>query len=130
MITLVVVVAAGLFSYAALSPKKSTGSPGIGTGLGTNDASGDVTLGSCHDGGPGARDLVTCTVSIVNHSDGTSDYYIEGQAEEGGTIVGGVINAVVNAVPPGGNATAKLSGVVDGRWSGVRIIEVQRTASG
>jgi hypothetical protein len=101
---------------------------GIDPGLGTQDASGDVTLGSCHEG-QFSRKSVECNVTIHNTSDGTSDYYIEGQARLDGVVIGGLINASVLSVPSGGTAEVELVGVVDGPWDSVRIITAQRTAS-
>jgi hypothetical protein len=101
---------------------------GIDSGLGTQDASGDVTLSSCSEG-QFSSEVVECTVTIHNTSDGTSDYYIEAQALRDGIVIGGLINASVSSVPGGGTAEADLSGVVDGQWDSVRIVTVQRTAS-
>ncbi len=101
---------------------------GIDPGLGTQDASGDVTLESCREGAFSNKS-VECKVTIHNTSDGTSDYYIEGQAVRDGIVVGGLINAAVSSVPAGGTAEVNLSGVVDGPWDTVRIITVQWTAS-
>ena len=101
----------------------------VDQGFGSQDASGDVTLESCRDGGQYAHNMVECKIIIHNTSDGTSDYYIEAQALRGDTVVGGLINAAVSSVPGAGTAEAKLTGVVDGQWDSVRIIEVQRTAS-
>lgn len=136
--TIAVVVIFGLIVAGAISTNSednsgtgngtTTGS-GIDQGLGTNDASGDVTLESCQDGGQYAHDVVECKVTIHNSSDGTSDYYIEAQALRGTTVIGGLINTLVSSVPGGGTAEAKLSGLVDGKWDSVRIITVQRTAS-
>ena len=97
---------------------------GIDPGLGTQDASGDVTLESCREGAFSNKS-VECKVTIHN----TSDYYIEGQAVRDGIVVGGLINAAVSSVPAGGTAEVNLSGVVDGPWDTVRIITVQWTAS-
>ena len=96
--------------------------------MGTQDASGDVALGSCREG-EFSHESVECKVTIHNTSDGTSDYYIEGQALRDGVVIGGLINASVSSVPGGGTAEADLAGVVDGPWDSVRIITVQRTAS-
>lgn len=102
---------------------------GISQGFGSQDASADVSLGKCHDGGQYAREVVECSLLITNHSDGTSDYYIEAQASMGGTVLGGLINASVSSVPAGGEAQAKLQGLADGKWDTIKVIQVQRTAS-
>jgi hypothetical protein len=75
---------------------------GINQGPGTQDASGDVTLGSCREGF--SHEIVEGKVTIHNTSYGTSDYYIEGQALRGGVVIGGLINASVSSVPGGGTA--------------------------
>jgi hypothetical protein len=67
--------------------------------------------------------------TIHNASDGPSEYCIEAQAMRGSTVIGGLINTLVSAVPGGGTANAKLTGVVDGNWDSLRLIAVQRTAS-
>jgi hypothetical protein len=134
--TIAVVVIFGLIILGAMNKNASdsTGNEngveesGIDQGFGTEDASGDVTLGSCREG-PYSHESVECMLTIHNSSDGTSDYYIEGQALRDGIVIGGLINALVSSVPGGGTAEADLTGVVDGPWDSVRITTVQRTAS-
>jgi hypothetical protein len=136
--TIAIVVIFGLIVAGAIA-KNSEDNSGTGNdtttdsridqGIATNDASGDVTLGSCQDCGQYARELVECKVTPHNSSDGTSDYYIEAQALRGSSVIGGLINTLVSSVPGGCPAEAKLSGLVDGQCDSVRIIMVQRTAS-
>jgi hypothetical protein len=90
------------------------------------NAFGDVELGSCHDGGQDARELVECMSTIHNASGGTAGYTMEAQALWGNTVVGGLIHTLVLDVPDGGTRQATLGGVVDEQWDGVRIISVQR----
>jgi len=125
----VAVIAVACSSLASSSSGGSTSSSKVGQGLGTQDATGDVTLGACHDGGAYAHDLVKCRLTIVNHSGGTSDYYVEAQALRGTTIVGSMINASATAVPANGKASVSLSGLADGKWDQVKITQIQRTAS-
>jgi len=128
-VIIALIVIGALNKNSDSSTTTHTEDTGIDSGLGTNDASGDVTLSSCHDGGQYAHTIVECKVTIHNTSDGTSDYYIEAQAQRDGVVIGGLINAAVSSVPGGGTAEAKLTGVADGTWDSVRLITVQRTAS-
>src|SRR6266498_5947163 len=68
---LVVVAIIGIAELATSTTKSETPTntvPGVGQGLGSQDASGDVSLGSC----PTSYGVVTCGLTIVNSSDGTS----------------------------------------------------------
>jgi hypothetical protein len=65
---------------------------GISEGLGSQDASGDVSVGDCEtDFG-----IITCDVTIVNSSDGRSDYYIEASVEDPSGAKVGTANTLVN----------------------------------
>jgi hypothetical protein len=73
------------------SDSGSSDSSGIDSGLGTQDASGDVSVGDCEtDFG-----LITCDVTIVNSSDGRSDCYIEATIEDPSGANVGTANTLV-----------------------------------
>jgi hypothetical protein len=55
----------------------TTNDSGVDQGLGAEEASGDVNLGACKVN----FGVVTCELTIVNSSDGRSDYYIEATLE-------------------------------------------------
>lgn len=116
-------------SAATSSSSAPAGSGKVSSGLGSQDATGDVRIGRCHDGGAYLHEAVDCGLTITNHSGGTSDYYVEAQAFKGSTIVGTLINASASSVPAGATAKVKLSGIADGRWDRVTITQIQRTAS-
>jgi hypothetical protein len=67
--TIAVVVLIGLIVLGAIAQNNEDS---------RGDAFGDVTLGSCHDGGQDARDLVQCKITIHNSSGDTAVYSIEG----------------------------------------------------
>ena len=121
-------VAALLVAATACSTTTSTNSNGIDPGLGANDASGDVKLGSC---GKPSFGIMTCQLTITNHSDGTSDYYIEGVVENAAGDNIGDGNATASHVEAGQTAKTKFTGILNGKADGatVRITTVQRTAS-
>src|SRR4051794_2021727 len=116
----VVLIAIGASSGDNSSGSKSGSTSGgndsgIGTGFGSQDASADVSISDCHDGGQYLHEAVTCTVSITNHSDGTSDYYIEGQALNGSTAGGGLTNASGSHGTGNGPPRARRPGLAAGR---------------
>jgi hypothetical protein len=115
--TIAVVVIIGLIVLRAMA-KNNEDSKG--------NAFGDVTLGSCHDGGQDPSDLVECMITIHNSSGATAVYVIEAQALRENTVVGGVIRTLVLDMPGGGTREAELGGFVDGYWDSIRIISVQR----
>ena len=99
----------------------------IDPGIGSRDASGDVKVGACKtDFG-----IITCKLTIVNHSDGESDYYIEATIEDSSGAKIGTANTAVTGVEAGQKAYDKLTGTVTGnaKDADVRITTVQRTAS-
>jgi hypothetical protein len=100
---------------------------GIGQGFGSEDASGDVSVGDCEtDFG-----IITCDVTIVNSSDGMSDYYIEATVEDSSGAKVGSANTLVSGVEGGQTAKDALTGTFSGKGKdlSVRLTEVQRTAS-
>ena len=100
---------------------------GIGQGFGSEDASGDVSVGACEtDFG-----IITCDVTIVNSSDGRSDYYIEATLEDSSGAKVGTANTLMTGVEGGQTAKDELIGTFSGKGKGlaVRLTEVQRTAS-
>jgi hypothetical protein len=132
----IVLVIIGVLAVVGLatSNNKDGGSPGTGgtnngidNGLGTKDASADVTLGHCDS----SYGVVTCTLNITNHSGGTSDYYIEAELDDDAGTNVGIANALASHVGAGQNAHADLTGVISGNSSNVtvKITEVQRTSS-
>jgi hypothetical protein len=132
--TIAVVIIIGLIVYGATSknasaPDSNSGveDSGIDQGLGTNDASGDVSLGSCSVD----FKIVTCQVNIHNNSDGRSDYFIEATiTDSSGTNVGSG-NAFATGVEGGQDAKTDLTGVISGSDENVNveITQIQRTAS-
>jgi hypothetical protein len=101
--TIAVVLIIGLIVLGAMA-KNNEDSKG--------NAFGDVTLGSCHDGGQDPSDLVECMITIHNSSGATAVYVIEAQALRENTVVGGVIRTLVLDVPGGGTREAELGGFV------------------
>jgi hypothetical protein len=125
-----VVVILGLIIWAGMAKNAEplgTSDSGIDPGLGTQDASGDVSVGNCE------RDfgLITCDITIVNSSDGRSDYYIEATIEDSSGTKVGTANTFVTGVEGGQTAKDELSGTFSGGGGNlsVRLTEVQRTAS-
>lgn len=106
----------------------SSSSGSVGQGLGSNDASGDVTLGTCKSGFGG---IVTCKLTILNHSEKTSDYFIEAEVDDASGANVGTANAMAQHVGAGQTAKAELTGFVSGNGKNVtvKITQVQRTAS-
>lgn len=105
----------------------TTTDSGIDQGLAANDASGDVSVGDCEtDFG-----IITCDVTIVNSSDGRSDYYIEATIEDPSGAKVGTANTFVTGVEGGQTAKDELTGTFSGGGKNlsVRLTEVQRTAS-
>ena len=105
----------------------TTTDSGIDQGLAANDASGDVSVGDCEtDFG-----FITCDVTIVNSSDGRSDYYIEATIEDPSGAKVGTANTFVTGVEGGQTAKDELTGTFSGGGKNlsVRLTEVQRTAS-
>lgn len=105
----------------------TTNSNGIDQGLGSQDASGDVSVGSCH----ASYGIITCKLTIVNHSEGKSDYYVEATIEDSSGAKIGTANTLVTGVEGGQTAYDKLTGTVNGngKEANVRVTEVQRTSS-
>lgn len=113
----------------ACETSSSTNPSGVDPGLGSQDATGDVTLGDCK---PPNYGTISCTLEIVNHSDGTSDYYVEAALIDGKGANIGTANASASHIEAGQTAHSKLSGFFDGSakdFDHVEITTVQRTAS-
>lgn len=100
---------------------------GVGQGLGTKDASGDVSVGTCDTN----FGIITCKITITNPTDGRSDYYIEATVEDASGVKVGTANTLVTGVEAGQTARDELTGTYTGKAKGltVRLTEVQRTAS-
>jgi hypothetical protein len=134
--TLGVVVVFGLIVAGAIAKNSeensgtgndTTTDSGIDQGVATNDASGDVSVGDCEtDFG-----FITCDVTIVNSSDGRSDYFIEATIEDPSGAKVGTANTFVTGVEGGQTALDELTGTFSGgaKNLSVRLTEVQRTAS-
>jgi hypothetical protein len=134
--TIAVVVIFGLIVAGAIAKNSednsgtgndTTTDSGIDQGLATNDASGDVSVGDCEtDFG-----FITCDVTIVNSSDGRSDYFIEATIEDPSGAKVGTANTFVTGVEGGQTALDELTGTFSGGGKNlsVRLTEVQRTAS-
>ena len=113
--TIAIVVIFGLIVAGAIAKNnednsgtgnETTNDSGIDQGLATNDASGDVSVGDCEtDFG-----FITCDVTIVNSSDGRSDYYIEATIEDPSGAKVGTANTFVTGVEGGQTAKDELTG--------------------
>jgi hypothetical protein len=126
----IVVAVIGIAELTTKSETPTTTVPGVGQGLGSQDASGDVSLGDCST----SYGVVTCDLTIVNHSDGISDYYIEAVAEDSTGANVGSGNGVADHVEAGQTAKADLTVILSagaGKPSDItiRLTQVQRTAS-
>jgi len=98
---------------------------GISQGLGTKDAAADVKLLSFrhHDYGE-----YRGTIEIVNHSDGTSNYYIELVIlDQDGTNIDWT-NAVAEHVRPGQRAVVRFS-TFEKLAAKAQVTQIQRTSS-
>jgi hypothetical protein len=106
---------------------ETTNDGGIDQGFATNDASGDVSVGDCET----EFGFITCDVTIVNSSDGRSDYFIEATIEDPSGAKVGTANTFVTGVEGGQTALDELTGAFSGGGKNlsVRLTEVQRTAS-
>lgn len=106
-------------------PIKDSG--GIDSGLETQDALGDVSVGACNtDFG-----LLRCEVTIVNSSGGRSDYDIEATIENPSGAKVGTARTMVTGVEGGQTAKDELIGTFTGRGKKLtlRLEKVQRIAS-
>lgn len=101
---------------------------GITTGIGSKDASGDVTLAT---GAPDDAGILTVPVIITNHSSKRSDYFVDLAAESAdGSHQYGTTTAMSMGLDAG--QTATVSGLFfDTVPAGAKIVvkSVQRTAS-
>lgn len=114
-------------SGIACDMETTSDSSGIDQGLGSSDASGDASLGVCKV----RFQIVTCALTIVNSSDGRSDYYIEASLEDSSGAKVGTANTLVSGVEGGQTAHDELTGTVSGKGKDVqaRVTTVQRTSS-
>jgi hypothetical protein len=116
-----------LGALVACETSSTTDTGGIDPGFGTQDASGDVSMGNCKvDFG-----VVTCQLEIHNSSDGRSDYYIEASFTDADGVNVGSGNAYVQGIEGGQDAKTDLIGTISGGGKDVhvKITTVQRTAS-
>jgi L-ribulose-5-phosphate 3-epimerase UlaE len=99
----------------------------ISKGAGTKDATADVKLVSFKkvDHGYGFVEYVG-VLQVVNHSEKSSDYYIEISIENKAGDNIGWSNAVVEHLKPGQKAKTEFSSVDKGAYKAV-IHEIQRT---
>jgi hypothetical protein len=97
----------------------------ISQGLGTKDASADVRIVSFEAGQFGQSEA---KFEITNHSNGTSDYYIEVAFEDGAGTNIDWGNAVAQHVEPGQKAIVTTTTFKESAER-VKITEIQRTAS-
>jgi hypothetical protein len=95
--------------------------------LGSQDASGDVELGTCKT----QFGTITCELTITNSSDGRSDYFIGARVENSAGELVGDASTFVSGVEGGQTARDELLGTFTGGGKdlSVRITTVQRTAS-
>jgi hypothetical protein len=102
-------------------------SSGISQGLGSADASGDVSIDShTYDFSDG---MATGTITVVNHSSKRSDYYVEMTFFDASGANVGMGNALVSNVDPAQTAHATVTGTYTGTVDRIKITQVQRTAS-
>lgn len=127
MRTLTVIAVCVLAMSLSACDVDTTDAGGVDQGLGSEDASSDVTLGDCKAN----FGVVTCKLTIVNSSDGRSDYYIEATLEDSSGAKVGTANTLVSGVEAGQTARDELTGTVSGGGKDfkARITTVQRTAS-
>jgi hypothetical protein len=105
--------------------ESASSSQGISKGLGTKDAAADVKLLSFRHRGYGEYQG---TIEIVNHSDGTSDYYIELVIlDQAGTNIDWT-NAVAQQVRPGQRAVVHFS-TFEKLAAKAQVTQIQRTSS-
>jgi hypothetical protein len=97
----------------------------VSQGLGTKDASADVRIVSFQAGQFGQSEA---KLEITNHSNGTSDYYIEVAFEDGAGPNIDWGNAVAQHVEPGQKAIVTTTTFKESAER-VKITEIQRTAS-
>jgi hypothetical protein len=109
----------------AVNPKPP---PGTNPGLGTNDASADLVGVSGCDSSYG---IVTCTLTLTNHSSGTSNYYVEATLTDSSGVNVGMANALASNVAPGQTAKTDISGPYTGSDTNlqVKVITIQRTSA-
>jgi nucleoid-associated protein YgaU len=125
-IVLVLAVAAVLTSLGGSDRPATNPGPTISHGLASKDATADVRVASFT--GPDAVGQYTATIEITNHSDGTSDYYIEVAFEDAGGVNVGWGNAVAQHVEPGQRARVTAE-TFESTVQQVKVTKVQRTAS-
>jgi hypothetical protein len=99
---------------------------GISQGLGSAGATADVKLVGIDQ--PDAIGIRYGHLAITNHSEGTSDYYVELRILDGSGVNLGMTNATADRVEPGQSAKAEFMVTEDGAAK-VEVTEVQRTAS-
>lgn len=121
---IIVLVAVGV-SQTESGTDTDTDSDGVSKGLGSQDASDDVEMGSCS----ADFSILTCELTITNPTDGASDYYVEATIYDAADANIGTANTFVSRVDAYGTAHAKLTGTFTGKWDSIRLTEVQRTAS-
>jgi hypothetical protein len=126
---LAVVATAASGSEEATTSDGSEG--GVSKGLGTSDASSDVTAPRLVREGEGDFQLVYGEVTITNNSSKRSDYFVTVAAEspDGATRIDETMVSVTG-LEPGQKATEKGIFAKDVPADAVlRVLEVQRTAS-
>jgi hypothetical protein len=120
-----ILAVAALTSDPVSIPVATSADSGISKGLGTKDAAADVKLLSFRHRGYGEYQG---TIEIVNHSEGTSDYYIELVIlDQAGTNIDWT-NAVAQQVRPGQRAVVKFS-TFEKLAAKAQVTQIQRTSS-
>jgi hypothetical protein len=122
---LAILAVAALTSDPVSTPAAEPADSGISKGLGTKDASADIKLLSFRHRDYGEYQG---TIEIVNHSDGTSDYYIELVIlDQAGTNIDWT-NAVAQQVRPGQRAVVHFS-TFEKLAAKAQVTEIQRVSS-
>jgi hypothetical protein len=130
VIAVVALLAVGLIAGCGTSSSGGSGgtSGGVTTGLGTKDASGDVTVGAVTNDSMG---LSSAPVTVTNHSSGRSDYFITVvlDSADGTTQIDSTMVAVTNLEP--GQTSPQTAQFTAPAPAGAvaKVTQVQRTAS-
>jgi len=100
----------------------------VSQGLGANDATGDVVLGTAEV--PDAIGVIYLPVTVTNHSEKRSDYYIEIAANDAAGNRVDFGNVLVMGLEPGQSSVEEAMFTND-LPAGItfKVIQVQRTAS-
>jgi len=113
----------------AVNEANKPDTPGsVSQGLGANDATADVVLGQAEV--PDAIGVVYLPVTVTNHSEKRSDYYIEIAANDAAGDRVDFGNVLVMGLEPGQSSVEQAMFTNDlPAGTSFKVIQVQRTAS-